>query len=386
MASTASSAGSVSTRLRVVLGDVTGYSGRAGPVAASRTGDEGLRRNLPAGRRASADRLTGPADANQPVRPGKLPPMTDVTSDAAATRLRRSPLHDRHAALGAKFAPFGGWEMPLEYAGGGVLQEHAAVRERGRRLRRLAPGQGAGRRARRGRRSSTPASPTTWTGSAPGRRSTRCAATTRPAAWSTTSSPTCTPTTTSSSSRTRPTPPRWSAGCAPPRPPGSTVTDEHEAYAVLAVQGPRSAELLARARPAHRARLHELRHRQPRRGAADRVPHRLHRRARLRAGRAGRSTRWPSGTRCFAAGAAYGLRAVRARRPGHAAHRDGLPAARPGPLAGDHPGAGPLRLGGRLGQAGVLGPRRAARREGGRPAPYAVGPGGASTGASRAPT
>src|SRR5919107_418605 len=42
---------------------------------------------------------------------------------------RRSPLHARHAALGAKFAPFGGWEMPLEYAGGGVLREHAAVRE-----------------------------------------------------------------------------------------------------------------------------------------------------------------------------------------------------------------------------------------------------------------
>jgi aminomethyltransferase len=38
-------------------------------------------------------------------------------------------LHDRHAALGAKFAAFGGWEMPLEYAGGGVLREHAAVRE-----------------------------------------------------------------------------------------------------------------------------------------------------------------------------------------------------------------------------------------------------------------
>ncbi|WP_088992656.1 glycine cleavage system aminomethyltransferase GcvT [Micromonospora echinaurantiaca] len=54
--------------------------------------------------------------------------MTDVTSDAAATRLRRSPLHERHTALGAKFAPFGGWEMPLEYAGGGVLKEHTAVR------------------------------------------------------------------------------------------------------------------------------------------------------------------------------------------------------------------------------------------------------------------
>jgi glycine cleavage system T protein (aminomethyltransferase) len=54
-----------------------------------------------------------------------------MTDDAilSAEMLRRSPLHDRHAALGAKFAPFGGWEMPLEYAGGGVLKEHAAVRE-----------------------------------------------------------------------------------------------------------------------------------------------------------------------------------------------------------------------------------------------------------------
>jgi aminomethyltransferase len=43
--------------------------------------------------------------------------------------LLQSPLHERHVALGAKFAAFGGWNMPLEYAGGGVLKEHAAVRE-----------------------------------------------------------------------------------------------------------------------------------------------------------------------------------------------------------------------------------------------------------------
>src|SRR5919107_3398449 len=42
--------------------------------------------------------------------------------------LLRSPLFARHEALGAKFAAFGGWEMPLEYAGGGVLKEHTAVR------------------------------------------------------------------------------------------------------------------------------------------------------------------------------------------------------------------------------------------------------------------
>jgi aminomethyltransferase len=40
-------------------------------------------------------------------------------------------LYERHVALGAKLADFGGWEMPIEYAasGGGVLKEHAAVRE-----------------------------------------------------------------------------------------------------------------------------------------------------------------------------------------------------------------------------------------------------------------
>ncbi|MDI1465554.1 glycine cleavage system aminomethyltransferase GcvT [Catellatospora sp. KI3] len=54
--------------------------------------------------------------------------MTDVGSKDS-TALLRSPLHERHAALGAKFAAFGGWDMPLEYAGGGVLKEHAAVRE-----------------------------------------------------------------------------------------------------------------------------------------------------------------------------------------------------------------------------------------------------------------
>ena len=46
------------------------------------------------------------------------------------TTLRTSPLHDRHVALGAKMADFGGWEMPIEYPGGGVVAEHTAVRDR----------------------------------------------------------------------------------------------------------------------------------------------------------------------------------------------------------------------------------------------------------------
>jgi len=40
--------------------------------------------------------------------------------------LRRTPLHDRHVALGARLVPFAGWEMPVQYEG--VIQEHKAVR------------------------------------------------------------------------------------------------------------------------------------------------------------------------------------------------------------------------------------------------------------------
>jgi aminomethyltransferase len=44
--------------------------------------------------------------------------------------MKNSPLHSRHLALDAKMADFGGWLMPIEYPGAGVLAEHAAVRER----------------------------------------------------------------------------------------------------------------------------------------------------------------------------------------------------------------------------------------------------------------
>jgi aminomethyltransferase len=40
--------------------------------------------------------------------------------------LQRTPIHDRHVALGARMVPFAGWEMPVQYAG--VIPEHRAVR------------------------------------------------------------------------------------------------------------------------------------------------------------------------------------------------------------------------------------------------------------------
>lgn len=50
-----------------------------------------------------------------------------MTDRPEKTPLKRTPLYDRHVALGAKLIDFGGWEMPLQYAG--ILEEHRTVRE-----------------------------------------------------------------------------------------------------------------------------------------------------------------------------------------------------------------------------------------------------------------
>ena len=47
--------------------------------------------------------------------------------EASTTTLRKTPLHAVHREMGAKMVPFGGWEMPVEYAG--LINEHMAVRK-----------------------------------------------------------------------------------------------------------------------------------------------------------------------------------------------------------------------------------------------------------------
>ena len=42
--------------------------------------------------------------------------------------LKKTPLHARHVASGARMVAFGGWDMPVEYSG--ITAEHMAVRER----------------------------------------------------------------------------------------------------------------------------------------------------------------------------------------------------------------------------------------------------------------
>src|SRR5262249_62250484 len=49
-----------------------------------------------------------------------------VSIGAMAQTLQRTPIHDRHVALGARMVPFAGWDMPVQYEG--VIPEVRAVR------------------------------------------------------------------------------------------------------------------------------------------------------------------------------------------------------------------------------------------------------------------
>ena len=138
-------------------------------------------------------------------------------------------------------------------------------------------------------------------------------------------------------------------------------------------RAPRSDEVLDGGRAARRARLHVLRGGLVRRARRRGLPHRLHGGAGLRADRRERRRRRRSWDALLAGGRAARDPALRAGRARHPAHRDGLPAARPGHQPGRHPQPGPGGLGGRLVQARVLGQGPAGRREGGRPAGDAAG-------------
>jgi len=50
----------------------------------------------------------------------------DSLAAPAGLALKRTALNTLHKALGAKMVEFGGWEMPVEYSG--IIQEHLAVR------------------------------------------------------------------------------------------------------------------------------------------------------------------------------------------------------------------------------------------------------------------
>ena len=263
--------------------------------------------------------------------------------------------------------------MPIEYPGGGVVAEHTAVRDVGRRLRRLAPRQGrrlgAGRRRLRQRLPHQRPAPHR----ARARRSTRCAAP-RPAASSTTSSTTCAATTTSSSSPTPPTPPRWSSCSQAAAPDGIDGREPPRQLRRHRRAGDQERRGARGARPARRPRLH----------VASSRP----------TGRGSRSSSAAPGTPASAAtsscppgrssaplwDALLGPPAEHGGLPCGLGARDTLRTEMGYPLHGNdlvarhHPGAGARRLGRRLEEGRVLGQGRARRREGRGPEARGLGP------------
>src|ERR687886_569322 len=52
--------------------------------------------------------------------------MSSCWVSGNASRMKRTPLYERHVALGAKLVDFAGWEMPIQYTG--VVDEYRTVR------------------------------------------------------------------------------------------------------------------------------------------------------------------------------------------------------------------------------------------------------------------
>ena len=231
-----------------------------------------------------------------------------------APALLRTPLYERHVALGARMVPFAGWEMPVQYAATSTSTRPCAARPGLFDLSHM--GEVAGVRpgaaavldyALAGDLSALELGQAQY--SMLLRR--------RTAASSTTSSSTAPPTRATWSSPTPPTAGRRSTSSRA-RAAGdfdATVDDERDEIALIALQGPRAAGVARLARPtldlaalghyASRARHGR------RRAGADRA-HRLHRRGRLRAVRrdARRATA-RCGRRCSTPGETR-ARAVRA--------------------------------------------------------------------------
>jgi aminomethyltransferase len=83
--------------------------------------------------RATPVNLSGPRtegalwDTRFRGRPGKRNRSILVTDPVSNAPLQRTPLHDLHRELGAKLVPFAGYEMPVQYPAG-ILAEHQHCR------------------------------------------------------------------------------------------------------------------------------------------------------------------------------------------------------------------------------------------------------------------
>ena len=324
------------------------------------------------------------------VAPGR--PNPAMLASERMTDLRRSPCHDRHVALGAKLADFGGWEMPIEYPGGGVVKEHTAVRESvglfdvSHLGKAEVRGPGAAAFV-----NSTLSNDLGRIGPGKAQYTLCCDEASGGvvddliAYYVAEDDVFLIPNAANTAEVVR--------RLRDAAPDGIEVHDLHEDFGVLAVQGPRSDEVLEKlGLPTGSNGLdHEaLGYMSFVRATWEGRPVTV-----CRTGYTGERgyelvPRWEDAPALWdailAAGEPVGIRPCGSWRARHVAHRDGLSAARPGPVARHHPGAGTLRLGGRLEEAAVLGTRRAGRREGGGRPPAALGTGRVSSAPSRVRT
>lgn len=76
--------------------------------------------------------LSSPFPASQGTPSASVPPddpgsAAEPQGNAGAAPLRRTPLHALHLELGARMVPFAGYDMPVQYPAG-ILAEHTACR------------------------------------------------------------------------------------------------------------------------------------------------------------------------------------------------------------------------------------------------------------------
>ncbi len=56
--------------------------------------------------------------------------MTEPVTEPSAEPLKQTPLHALHLELGGKMVPFAGYEMPVSYQGRGIIAEHNHTRQK----------------------------------------------------------------------------------------------------------------------------------------------------------------------------------------------------------------------------------------------------------------
>src|SRR5690606_33440206 len=115
-----------------------------------RSPTEGVRRK-PGARLISQVRDRGGTTADRSAAgrwPAEVPSVSDPTASSADPAPRRTPLHDLHVELGARLVDFAGWSLPVQYPAG-IIAEHrhcrtaAALFDVSHMCQALIPGAGA---------------------------------------------------------------------------------------------------------------------------------------------------------------------------------------------------------------------------------------------------